>query len=409
MYRGRARLTSEPPRCVGVAAGPQGSALTLIGRASKCQSHSPMIPQPSQSKSPSSELATRTASRAQAHVLSWALVLGVVALGALFFFSDARKLWATASALDGWLLLVPFACGLASYAIMAKSYQDIAAAAGADVPFWEMLKITFVANTVNYLVSTGGLSGFAVRLYYFIRRSIPSGTAVIISLVQTFITNTVLLLFVVGGFGYLLSEHELHGYALATIAALLVVFIFAAAIAVLLMVHRELRRRTLFILAETVHWVLHRFAPRHKPGRVRIWRFQRNLNRGIEFVLARKRHMIAPTLWIILDWFVTLLILYGAFRAARYPIPMSFVVVGFAVGIVLSLVSFVPGGLGVMEGSMAAIFASLSVPFETAVVAVLIFRVAYYLVPMIISVFFFRGMLLQGARAAPDVLEGDTE
>jgi uncharacterized protein (TIRG00374 family) len=362
-----------------------------------------MIPQPSEKPQPSVLVVGRSP-RTRVHALSWALVLGVAALVALFVFSDARKLGDTLATLDWRLLLVPLTCGLASYAIMAKSYQDIARAAGAEVPFWEMLKITCVANTVNYLVSTGGLSGFAVRMYFFIRLAIPSGTAVIISLVQTFITNTVLLLFVVTGFAYLLRVHELHGYALVTIAVLLLVFVLAAGVAVLLLLHRELRRRTLFVLAEAAHWVLHRFAPRHKPARVRIWRFQRNLNRGIEFLLARKRRMIGPTLWIVLDWWVTLLILYAAFRAIHYPIPMTFVVVGFAVGIVLSLVSFVPGGLGVMEGSMAAIFASLSVPFETAVIAALIFRVSYYLVPMVISVFFFRGMLLQGARVDPEAL-----
>ena len=363
-----------------------------------------MIPQSNHNKAGSLAVGSPAGST---HLISWALVVGFVALGGLFFFSDARKLWETASTLDARLLLIPLLCGVASYALMALSYQGIAQAAGAEVPFWEMLKITFVANTVNYVVSTGGLSGFAVRLYFFIRCSIPSGTAVIISLVQTFITNTVLLLVVVAGFVYLLSSHELHGYALGTISVLLFFFILAAAVAVVLLLHRGLRRRTLFLAAEAAHWFLHRFLPRHKPARVRIWRFQRNLNRGIEFVLERKRHMIVPTLWIIVDWVATMLILYTAFIAVRYPIPMSFVVVGFAVGIILSLVSFVPGGLGVMEGSMAAIYASLSVPFETAVVAVLIFRVAYYLLPMIISVFFFRGMLLQ-ARAAPAVLEKES-
>jgi uncharacterized protein (TIRG00374 family) len=361
-----------------------------------------MIPQPNHSKSAA---AAAPAPGGRTHLISWALVVGFIALGGLFFFSDARKLWATASTLDVHLLVIPMVLGVASYALMALSYQGIAQAAGAEVPFWEMLKITFVANTVNYVVSTGGLSGFAARLYFFIRCGIASGTAVIISLVQTFITNTILLLFVVGGFAYLLSSHELHGYTLGTIATLLFFFILAAAVAVILLLHRELRRRTLFIAAEAAHWFLHRFLPRHKPARVRIWRFQRNLNRGIEFVLERKRRMILPTLWIVVDWIVTMMILYTAFVAVRYPIPMSFVVVGFAVGIILSLVSFVPGGLGVMEGSMAAIYASLSVPFETAVVAVLIFRVAYYLLPMVISVFFFRGMLLQGAHAAPEVLE----
>ena len=364
-----------------------------------------MISQPEHNKSAAVAAPPALSTRGRTHLVSWALVVGFVALGVLFFFSDARKLWETASTLDARLVLVPMLFGVASYALMALSYQGIAQAAGAAVPFWEMLKITFVANTVNYVVSTGGLSGFAVRLYFFIRCNIPSGTAVTISLVQTFITNTILLLFLVFGFAYLLSSHELHGYALGTIATLLFFFILAAAVAMVLLFHRELRRRTLFLMAEAAHWFFHRFLPRHKPGRVRIWRFQRNLNRGIDFLLERKQRMIVPTLWIVFDWIVTMLILYTAFVAVRYPIPMSFVVVGFAVGVILSLVSFVPGGLGVMEGSMAAIYASLSVPFETDVVAVLIFRVAYYVLPMIISVFFFRGMLLQGARAAPDVLD----
>lgn len=364
-----------------------------------------MMPEARHSKPPAVQPPDGVPSRSRAHLLSWALLIGVLALGLLFVLSDARKLWQTAATIDVPLLLIPLGLGIASYALMALSYQGIAAAAGAEMSYWEMLKITFVANTVNYVVTTGGLSGFAARLYFFIRAKIPSGTAVIISLVQTFLTNTILLLFVVVGFSYLLSAHDLHGYALATIATLLFFFTLAAAVAMVLLFHRQLRRRTLFVMAEAVHWLMHRFVPRHKPRRVHIWRFQRNLNRGIDFLLERKRRMVVPTLWIVIDWVVTLLILYGAFVAVHYPIPMSFVVVGFAVGIVLSLVSFVPGGLGVMEGSMAAIYASLSVPFETAVVAVLIFRVAYYVLPMIISVFFFRGMLLQGAREGPEVLD----
>jgi len=368
-----------------------------------------MVGQVRNSKPAPLPAAPTMASRSHAHLISWALVLGVGAFVLLFVFSDTQKLWQIASTLDARLLSIPIGCALASYVVMARSYQGIARAAGCDVPFWEMLKITFVANTVNYIVSTGGLSGFAVRLYFFIRLQIPSGTAVIISLVQTFITNAILLLFVVAGFAYLLTAHNLHGYALGTIATLLFFFILVAVLAIILLFHRPLRRRVLFVMAEVTHWFLHRFFPRHKPARMRIWRFQRNLNRGIDFVLARKRRMVIPTVWIVVDWVATLLILWGAFVTVNYPIPMSFVVVGFAVGIILSLVSFVPGGLGVMEGSMAAIYASLSVPFETAVVAVLIFRLAYYVMPMIISVFFFRGMLLQGARVAPEVLEGSAQ
>ena len=360
---------------------------------------------PAGPQQPASVPAATASGGRHVHVLSWALVAGLAALGVMFVVSDGRKLLDTAATIDLRLLLLPLALGLASYFAMARSYEGIALAAGTRIAYWEMLKITFVANTMNYVVSAGGLSGFAVRLYYFMRLGTAPGTAVIISLVQTFLTNVVLLFFLLGGFTYLLNSQELRGYALGTIAALLGIFVLAAALALLLLLHRELRRRTLFLAAEATNWTLHHVAPRYKPGRVRVWRFQRTLNRGIEFMLARKRHMIAPTLWILFDWVITLLVLYTAFLAVRHPIPMSFVIVGFAVGMILSLVSFIPGGLGIMEGSMAAIFASLSVPFETAVVAALIFRVAYYFIPMIVSAFFFRGMLLQGARAAPEVLE----
>jgi uncharacterized membrane protein YbhN (UPF0104 family) len=43
------------------------------------------------------------------------------------------------------------------------------------------------------------------------------------------------------------------------------------------------------------------------------------------------------------------------------------------------------------------------VPFETAVVAVLIFRVAYYLIPLLISVFFLHGMFAQGSTLSKEL------
>lgn len=336
-------------------------------------------------------------SRVQGHLASSALILGIAALILLFVYSDAGKLWEATSTIEPWLLAIPMLCSLASYVVMALSYQGIARGAGAEVPFWEMFKITLVANTVNYLVSTGGLSGFAVRMYFFIRNGVRSSTAVMISLVQTLITNTVLMLFVGVGFAYLFQSGNLQGVALVSAGVMLVAALGLVAGTVVLLMHRQWRRRTLFVLAETANWLLHRLLPSRKPARVRIWRFQRNLNQGIEFLIERKHSMILPTLWIFLDWAVTILILWSAFVAVGYPIAMSWVVVGFAVGIILSMISLVPGGLGVMEGSMAAIFAGLGVPFETAVVAVLIYRLAYYVLPMITSLFFFRAMLVQGA------------
>ncbi len=325
-----------------------------------------------------------------------AVFLGLLAFAAMFAFADLHELWLTLAQADLRLLSLPILCVLLSYLTMARSYQGIAAAAGHPTPFWEMLKITFVANTSNYLISTGGLSGFAVRMYFFTRLGIPSDVALIISLAQTFMTNATLLVFVTAGFILLLGGHTLHGAALVVTTTLLVLFFAAGLMASALLLHPRLRRRALFGGAQAAHWLLHRFTPHRAPPRTHIWRYQFNLNRGITFLLARKRQMVAPLVYITIDWVFTLLVLYTAFLTVRYPIPPAFVIVGFAVGMVASFASLIPSGLGIMEGSMAAIFASIGVPFEPAVVATLIFRVAYYLLPVLISLFFMHGMLVLG-------------
>ena len=184
----------------------------------------------------------------------------------------------------------------------------------------------------------------------------------IVSLAQTFLTNCTLLAFVLVGFAYVLTSHTLQGSALVATTILLILAIVAAALASLLLLHPRLRRRTLFWIAQTAYWVLHRMLPHRAPPRTHIWRYQFNLNRGIAFLLSRKRAMLAPLVYITLDWFLTIMILYTSFLTVRYWVEFAEVIVGFAVGIVLSFASLIPGGLGVMEGSMAAVFASMGDP-----------------------------------------------
>lgn len=334
-----------------------------------------------------------------------AVLIGALAFGLVFVFADLHELWKTLAGADPRLLSLPLLAVACSYLTMARSYQGIASAAGYPIPFWEMLKITFVANTSNYLISTGGLSGFAVRMYFFARRSVPSNVALIISLMQTFMTNVTLLLFVIVGFVYLFFTHDMHGAALVVTGILLVLFVVAAVLASFLLLHPRLRRRTLFILAQTVHFLLHRLWPHRAPARTHIWRYQFNLNRGIAFLLSRKREMVAPLVYIGLDWLFTLLILHTSFIALRYPVPLSQVIVAFAVGIVASFASLIPGGLGVMEGSMAAIFAGFGVPYETAVVATLLFRITYYVLPLLLSLFFLHGMFVAGRQLGRELHE----
>jgi glycosyltransferase 2 family protein len=331
-----------------------------------------------------------------------ALTVGLALVGLLVALTDGRELLRTAAGIRPVILALPVALTLLSYAAMSRSYQGIADAAQVRLPFRDWLRITFVSNTVNYLVTSAGLSGFAVRMYLLAQQGVPSGRAVLISLVQTFLTNFTLLLVILGGFVTLVLNASLPRPAIVAASVAVCAFTAVLGWAVVLVFNRRLRKRTLFVLANAVHVVLRKVVPRWTPGRVRLWRFQHDLHNGLEFLLASKNKMTAPAFWILLDWALTVAILWSAFRAVNYSIAPGLVVVGFAVGICLSLVSLVPGGLGVMETSMTAVFVGLGVPPEPAVVAVLIFRVAYYILPLLASLFFFHSVMLQAVHRVAD-------
>ena len=339
---------------------------------------------------PTSDLAGQSKRRILVATAAFALL----GFGFMFFYSDGRELLNVASSISPYRLALPVALTLLSYVLMTMSYDGIARAAGAPTGFLPMLRITFVSNVVNYIVATGGLSGFALRMYFFRQSGIPVGRAVTISFVQGLITNLTLLIFLVMGFMFLLTRESLGTAALVSAATLLALFILATAVALLLLVHRGVRRRVLFWGLEASHAIGRRFLPHHRaPRRFRMWRLQINIERGFAFILANWPKMVLPVVYIVLDWVVTLGVLWGCFWCVNLNVPFPLVTVGFAIGILFSIVSLAPGGLGIMEGSMTTVFVGLGTPLEETVVAVLIFRLAYYAVPFLVSVAFFRTML----------------
>jgi uncharacterized protein (TIRG00374 family) len=334
-------------------------------------------------------------------VVTVAFTVGLALFALPIVLSDGRELLRVATGISLPLLGLPIGFMLLSYAAMSRSYQGIAEAADCHLRFRDWLRITFVSNTANYLVTSAGLSGFAVRMYLLGQHGVASGRAVLISLVQTFLTNFTLLFFILIGFATVVIQNELLPPAVVVASSIAVVLFTAVLVyALVLVYHRRLRRRTLFVLADTGHRVLRRLMPSWTPGRVRLWRYQHNLNKGLEFLLARKGRIIAPACWIMLDWCFMLGILWTAFRVVNHPVELRTVIVGFAIGVALSLVPLIPGGLGIMDFSMTGIFVSMGIPWEPATIAVLIFRVTYYLLPLLTSLFLFHGVMRQATRVA---------
>ncbi len=72
---------------------------------------------------------------------------------------------------------------------------------------------------------------------------------------------------------------------------------------------------------------------------------------------------------------------------------------GFTVGILAGNLSFIPGGLGVQEASMAGVYALLGVPFVKATFTSILFRVLYDFIPFAVSLGFYHPLLRTSRQA----------
>lgn len=303
---------------------------------------------------------------------------------------DEAALAETLKRADPALLPLPVLATFLSYLTMSFSYQGIARAAGCSVSSLDMLRITFVANTANYVLPTGGLSGFALRLVMLNKKGVPGGRAVLVSFTQTVLTNVMLMVFIVYGLVHLMLSEQLTGAAVVALSVL-VVSISAFLGGCMVMVYRSrLRARLLSAGSDASMRLLDRLGKREQLA-ARVSRFFLHLEEGMQFFAERPRAMVAPLAWIFLDWLFTVAVLHTACLAVGAEVTFGDAAIAFSVGIVVAIASFVPGGVGVLEVALAGMFATVGVPTEQSVLAIFVFRVCFYVIPVLLSLLLARG------------------
>ncbi len=277
-----------------------------------------------------------------------------------------------------------------SYFCIAVVLDRLLRNTGQRIPFYSTLRISLISCTLNYLMAIGGLSGVAAKVYLLSRERIPPSKTLSISMVHGFLTNTVAVLFVYLGFFFLYSEYKLNAREMELgILVLLVAFILTW-LTIQVIVHESFRIRLWRLLMKAATRLSEKLRWPKWFSRERAENFFENFNESMNLLLRNFRHLWAPAFFALLDWMLMFACLKFAFLAVQYPIDNSTLLVGFSVGIFAGLFSFTPASIGLMEGSMAGSFYLMGLDYDQALLATLLYRIGYYFLPIVVSVFFYR-------------------
>lgn len=272
-----------------------------------------------------------------------------------------------------------------SYYCLSHSFALINRSFGIAMGKRDLLWVGFVSSAM--IAAVGGLAGHAIRVLLMARRGLAPSDVMAPSLFHGYIESLAFFALIPGGLIYLLLTHPLStgvavwlsvgtGVLGAAFAITAVVFFFGPARSVALWIVRTFMR---LVTRRDI-----------APG---LRNFESTLNRGLREVRRRPQSLLLPVGLILADRVARVMVIWFCFQALGSDVGFGVTVTGFAIGVAAGVMSMVPGGIGVQEGSIVGTYHLLGVPLEEAVLASILFRAVYYMVPFGISLVFYRKLM----------------
>ena len=314
----------------------------------------------------------------------WAVgaAVGLLALaGAIVVLLDWREVQGAVVQADWRPILFGLGVTASSYAFQSYSFGLLNRSFGVRLGLTHLLSVGFVSSVM--IAAVGGVAGHSLRLLLMARRGVPAGDAMAPSLFHGYLESLVFFALIPTGLAYLAVAHPLpSGVATSLAVGAAMLGVAFAMTAVVFFVGRV---RAVALRIVGVAW---RLATRRSIERG-LRGFEDTLARGFMQLRSRPQELAVPLVLIVIDRLARLVVVWCCFQAFGGGADLSVVLTGFAIGVAAGVMSMIPGGLGVQEGSMVGAYHLLGVPLEQAVLVSLLFRLVYYIVPFGISLLFY--------------------
>lgn len=310
-----------------------------------------------------------------------AIFLIIMALGVYYFLpkiSSLEKSLAVFSSLKNWALLLALIAQMFSYYGSGITISECVNLSGKKINLLRGTMV-FIASTSVGLVA-GGMFASTASIFRWIKASggDNESSSLAASLPPIFL-DIVLIGVSIFGLIFLLLTHNLSKTQLIfffLIAFLLVVFCVFFIIAIR---HKEQATK---ILIKIVAWVYR--VIRKEFSEERVKESLQHLFSTWEYLLHTgwKGPLIGSSLNVIFD----ILTLFFVFMAAGKVISPFVLIAGYGLPWLFGRMAFIfPGGVGIIESTMVAMYTSLGIESSLATVVVLMYRVISFWLPSIVG------------------------
>lgn len=295
-----------------------------------------------------------------------------------------------------------------SYYFVALNYRDVLRVKDLEVGIRELFPVTFVIQFLNQALPSAGISGQAFFVQYLKKFGLPISEGIgraILELMTLymafgtfFIASAVIMLQ-----GDIISQHPEARYFIYA-------FSFFAVVGVSLFFFLQRKKRSR--VAQWLIGKLHAYFEKRnkKNGQTNgsdhsvhvsmiFDQFTNSVN--IKVLRQHSKAFWAAYLWQNMILLANVLTLLFLSYAIGFEISLSVAFITFTLTKFLSLVSFVPGAIGVFEGGMTLILVSFGVPVQPAFAMTLLLRAFTFWFPMPVGWILYKWIIHRQELANP--------
>ena len=226
----------------------------------------------------------------------------------------------------------------------------------------------------------GGWVGGAAATFTWMRREDPEGnSAALAGTLPILLNNGVLVGVALLGTTYLLLLHDLSSTQL--IEFVLILLGLGILTVNLVLALRFPNKTTQLALWLSGRWAVIRRKPFEPENTIRsVGQYYSALNS------LKNKGWLRPLLGALANIGFDMLTLFFVFVAVGHQVSLGVLFAGYGLPLILGKIAFlIPGGVGVIEGSMVALYTSLKVPNEISVVVILGYRLISFWLPTLLG------------------------
>ena len=328
-------------------------------------------------------------------------ILALLLLGAVVIALDGPQIRAVLKQAD-WRMLPPALLFTAlSYLAVSYTYVIITQMLGIHMPSVVVGEICYVTTSLNHVVRSGGVAGYSLRILLMNPYGVEINDVLTSSLLHFYLTSLDMLLMLPVGIAYVVFTTNLSTGMRMALGLMTMLILVISIGSTLIVFYDALRTRLVEIILKSGKRILN-FWHYYRPtpqwiSRINFAGQLRDFNQHMTYgskILRRQAGKTSLILLItIVDWISSVIVLNFCFNAFGAYLSVGAVVACFVIGIMAGVISALPGGIGVQEGSMTAIAMLMGIQFEQAILAVFLFRIVYYFIPYAVTPLFYWRLL----------------